>query len=67
MCGMQDMGRTNSRVLSFTHITNCPYWEAMKEMNLFGNGRIAKGGKKGNSLLQSYFGNQSISHVASTT
>ncbi len=48
------MGRTNSRVLSFTHITYCPYWEAMKEMNLFGNGRIAKGGKKGNSLLQSY-------------
>ncbi len=39
----------------FTHITYyCPYWEAMKEMNLFGNGRIAKGEKKGNSLLQSY-------------
>jgi hypothetical protein len=40
----------------------------MKEMNLLGNGRIAKGGKKGNSLTTTkLLRNQSISHVASTT
>jgi hypothetical protein len=40
------MGRTDFRVLSFTHITYSPYWKAMKKMNLFENGRIAKGERK---------------------